>query len=163
MRKHPYFFIVSILKNAPDLCSVSKSGLYTHLYYECDDLNIAYIIPHPDSHSMTTVVVNMKFCNKTHRITVNMKDDGDLSLKVDSDCPEVMYYAQCIGDTITMEDITDINNSKVLDPENLSKITLTCLAPNGILNAAWLETGMMSKSMAKEVKENTVSFEYVDE
>ena len=111
---------------------------------------------------MATVVVRMNFCSKTHRITVTARDDGDMDLTVDSDCPEVMTYAERIGKVITMEDVTDINTSKVLSPENLSTITLTCLAPNGILNAAWLECGMMSPKMAKEVKENTVSFELVE-
>ena len=40
---------------------------------------------------------------------------------------------------------------------------MTCLAPNGIINAAWLETGMMSKKLAKDVKENVISFERVDD
>lgn len=112
---------------------------------------------------MAVVVVKMKFCNKTHKITVKMKDDGDLSLHVATDCPEVKYYAECLGDTLTMDDIMDISTSRVLSPENLKKVTMTCLAPNGIINAAWLETGMMSKKLAKEVGENVISFERVDE
>ena len=96
---------------------------------------------------MAEVIVKMKFCNKTHRITVKMKDDGDLSLHVATDCPEVKYYAECLGDTITMEDITDISSSRIMSPENL----------------AWLETGMMSKKLAKDVKENVISFERVDD
>ena len=112
---------------------------------------------------MSEVIVKMKFCNKTHRITVKMKDDGDLSLHVATDCPEVKYYAECLGDTITMEDITDISSSRIMSPENLEKVTMTCLAPNGIINAAWLETGMMSKKLAKDVKENVISFERVDD
>jgi len=122
---------------------------------------ITIYIQYSDICIMATVVVRMNFCGKTPRITVEQKDDDGLSLKVESDCPEVMYYAQSIGDTITMEDVTSLETSKVLSPENLSKITLTCLAPNGILNAAWIETGMMSASLAKQVKENTVSFELI--
>ncbi len=112
---------------------------------------------------MAVVVVKMNFCKKTHKITVKMKDDGNLSLHVATDCPEVKYYAECLGDTITMEDITSIPTSKILCPENLEKVTMTCLAPNGIINAAWLETGMMSKRLAKEVGENVISFEHVDD
>ena len=74
---------------------------------------------------MAEVIVKMKFCNKTHRITVKMKDDGDLSLHVATDCPEVKYYAECLGDTITMEDITDISSSRIMSPENLEKVTMT--------------------------------------
>lgn len=109
---------------------------------------------------MATVVVRMKFCGKTHKITVKMKDDGDLSLHVATDCPEVKHYVQsCLGDTLTMDDVTDIKKSRVLNPDNLEKITMTCLAPNGIINAAWLELGMLSASRAKEVGCNIVEFQ----
>lgn len=112
---------------------------------------------------MAVVVVKMNFCKKTHKITVKMRDDGSLSLHVATDCPEVKYYAECLGDTITMEDITSIPTSRILCPENLEKVTMTCLAPNGIINVAWLETGMMSKRLAKEVGENVISFEHVED
>lgn len=111
---------------------------------------------------MAVVIVRMKFCNKTHKITVTQKDDGDFLLKVASDCPEVKNYVNSVGDTLTMDDITDISKSKIFDHNNTKKITMTCLAPNGIINAAWLEAGMLSKSRAKEIKDNVVSFEMVD-
>ena len=38
---------------------------------------------------MVIVVVHMNFCKKTHKITVKQKEDGDFSLHVASDCPEV--------------------------------------------------------------------------
>ena len=112
---------------------------------------------------MATVVVRMNFCKKAHKITVKQKDDGDFSLEVKSNCDEVMHYAECLGDTLTMEDITDIHNTRILSPEMLEKVTMTCLAPNGIINAAWLEAGMMSKGLAKEVEENVVDFRRVND
>lgn len=111
---------------------------------------------------MAVVVVHMKFCNKTHKITVKQKDDGDLSLHVATDCPEVREYVKKLGDTLTIDDITMPHTSKILDHDNLQMVTMTCLAPNGIINAAWLEMGMLSASRAKEVGENTVSFEKVE-
>lgn len=110
---------------------------------------------------MATVIVKMKFCDKTHRITVDMKDDGDLSLKIESDCSHVMDYAELLGDTITMADVTDRDGSKVLSPESLRPLTLTCLAPFGVLDAAWLEMGMMSKNRAREIGEDVISYEEV--
>ena len=68
-----------------------------------------------------------------------------------------------IGDTLTMEDLTDMRNSKIFSYDNLERVTPTCLAPNGIINAAWLEAGMMSKGLAKEVEENVVDFRRVND
>ena len=112
---------------------------------------------------MAIVVVHMNFCKKTHKITVKQKDDGDFYLHVASDCPEVKDYAKMIGDTLTLEDLTDMRNSKIFSYDNLERVTPTCLAPNGIINAAWLETGMMSKGLAKEVEENVVDFRKVND
>ena len=112
---------------------------------------------------MAIVVVHMNFCKKTHKITVKQKDDGDFYLHVASDCPEVKDYAKMIGDTLTLEDLTDMRNSKIFSYDNLERVTPTCLAPNGIINAAWLEAGMMSKGLAKEVEENVVDFRRVND
>ena len=112
---------------------------------------------------MAIVVVHMNFCKKTHKITVKQKDDGDFSLHVASDCPEVKDYAKMIGDTLTMEDLTDMRKSKIFSYDNLERVTATCLAPNGIINAAWLEAGMMSKKLAKEVGQNVIDFEKVND
>ena len=112
---------------------------------------------------MAIVVVHMNFCKKTHKITVKQKDDGDFYLHVASDCPEMKDYAKMIGDTLTLEDLTDMRNSKIFSYDNLERVTPTCLAPNGIINAAWLEAGMMSKGLAKEVEENVVDFRRVND
>ena len=112
---------------------------------------------------MAIVVVHMNFCKKTHKITVKQKEDGDFSLHVASDCPEVKEYAKMIGDTLTLEDLTDIRNSRIFSYDNLERVTPTCLAPNGIINAAWLEAGMMSKGLAKEIEENVVDFRKVND
>ena len=112
---------------------------------------------------MAIVVVHMNFCKKTHKITVKQKGEGDFSLHVATDCPEVKEYAKMIGDTLTLEDLTDIRNSRIFSYDNLERVTPTCLAPNGIINAAWLEAGMMSKGLAKNVEENTVDFRRVDD
>src|SRR5574344_1150842 len=99
---------------------------------------------------MAVVVVKMKFCNKTHKITVKQKDDGDYSLHIATDCPEVKDYAKALGDTLTMDDLTSFETSRIFSQDNLKHVTMTCLAPNGVINAAWLEAGMLSKSRAKE-------------
>lgn len=108
---------------------------------------------------MVTVVVNARFCDKVHKISTTLRDDGDLDLKVESDCEHVMLYAQNIGSTISMMDVTERDGSKVFDPTNQEPLTLTCLAPIAILDAAWLELGMMSKNRALQIKSDEISFE----
>lgn len=110
---------------------------------------------------MASVVVNARFCDKVHRITVTLRDDGDMDLVVDSDCEHVMQYAEAIGPTITLADVTERESSRIFDNEIQKPLTLTCLAPIGILDAAWLELGMMSKNRALQIKSDDISFEEV--
>ena len=108
---------------------------------------------------MASVIVKSRFCDKTHRIDVSMKDDSDLSVSIDSDCENVRDFAKILGDTLTMQDVTDRTESRLFDPEVVQPLTLTCLVPIGILDAAWLEMGMMSVSRAKLVQNDEISFE----
>ena len=111
---------------------------------------------------MVSIIVKSKFCDKTHRIDVSMKDDGDLSVHIDSDCDNVKDFAKLLGDTLTIPDVTVRELSKLFDPQITQPLTMTCLVPTGILDAAWLEMGMMSKSRAKLVKSDEISFELLE-
>lgn len=104
-----------------------------------------------------TVTAHMNFCGKKHRATVTKRDDGDFDVSIESDCEFVQEYAKLLT-KITMEDLTDNRTSAITDPEKLKYIMGPCLAPNAVFNAGWLEAEMFSKSFAKKVGENVVSF-----
>ncbi len=108
---------------------------------------------------MATVVVRMKLCDKVHRITAELLEDGDIGIKIESDCDHVMDFAKNLGDKLTIEEVTEREGSKLFDSEVLKPLTLTCMAPLGVLDASWLELGMISKNLAKSVGENSISYE----
>ena len=110
---------------------------------------------------MATVLVKMNFCSFTHRVTVTMNGEGNLDVDIESPCEHVRDFAEKLGKTITMDDVTVREGSRLFDPEIVKPLTLTCLVPNGVLDAAWLETGMMSRSMAKKVGGNEISYEEI--
>ncbi len=108
--------------------------------------------------SMTnTVVAHMNTCYKTNKVTVWMKDDGNLGVKIVSDCPHVKEYAKKLTE-ITVNDVVDWSSSKVVDPEIRATLSLPCLTPIAVFEAAWLELGMLSKNLVNNVRENTVTF-----
>ena len=111
---------------------------------------------------MVTVLVRMKFCDYVHKVDVNLNDAGELDVHIESECTHVMDFAEKLGGTITMDDVTQREGSKLFDPEVLAPLTMTCLVPNGVLDAAWLELGMLSKSQAKKVGGNEISYELVE-
>jgi len=107
---------------------------------------------------MASVKVNMKLCGKVHNVTVTPGDDGMFDVNIETDCENVREYVKRIS-KISMEDITDMSGSKVMSYDSTMMMTPTCLVPKGVLYAAWLEIGMISPSRAKDVKENSISFD----
>ena len=112
---------------------------------------------------MATVIVDMAFCDKTHEITVELKEDGNMSVHITTDCDNIKNYVKNLGDTLTVQDVTDWRGSKVYNEDVCAPASTTCLAPTGVINAAWLELGMLSRSKAKNVKVNCIRFVKKDE
>ena len=104
-----------------------------------------------------TVVAHMRTCHKTNKLTVWTKDDGSLGVKIVSDCPHVRDYAEKLTE-ITMDDVVSFAGSKVVDPDIRASLSVPCLTPIAVFEAAWLELGMLSKTLVNNVKENTVTF-----
>ncbi len=106
----------------------------------------------------STVIARMKVCGKTNRVTVSLRENGDtMDVTIDSDCPHVRDYASKLR-TITMSDVISHAGSKVEDPEIRASLSVPCLTPIAVFNAAWMELGMLSKGRAKLVGDNCVDF-----
>ena len=104
-----------------------------------------------------TVVAHMRTCHKTNKVTVWTKDDGSLGVKIVSDCPHVRDYAAKLTE-ITIDDVVSFAGSKVVDPEIRASLSVPCLTPIAVFEAAWLELGMLSKNLVKNVGHNCVTF-----
>ena len=86
-----------------------------------------------------------------------MNGDGNFDVKMESDCPRVILFGERLK-YVTMEDISDFDNSRINKREFRGDVSPPCLSPIAVLNAAWLEAGMLSQSLVKRVKENTIDF-----
>lgn len=106
----------------------------------------------------STVTVHMNTCSKTSKVTASIRDDGTIGVKIVSDCKNVQDYADKLT-SVTMDDIVVFNGSKVVDPEVRASLSVPCLVPNAVFDAAWMEAGMLSKSLARRARENNVTFE----
>lgn len=107
---------------------------------------------------MALIKVNMGLCEYTHMVKVTMRDDGLLDVNIESECDKVREYGEQLG-TISMADLGNITLSRIMDPMIVEHLTPTCLAPVAVFNAAWLESGLMSRSLALSV--GTVGMEFI--
>lgn len=97
----------------------------------------------------------MNTCGKTHRVTVSMRDDGNMDVEIESNCKKVQEYAEKLQ-MITMDDAVDFCKSKINDPELRPLLSVPCLVPTAIFDAAWMELGMLSKNLCNKVHSNEV-------
>lgn len=100
---------------------------------------------------MASVIhVNMNTCCRTAKVTVSRRDDGDLDVSIESDCQNVCEYARRLT-RMTEMDVLDFPNSVVNREGVRDPLTATCLVPMGVVYAASMELGMMSKRIGDSV------------
>lgn len=100
----------------------------------------------------------MRLC--THQTTIEAEDKGDgtVAVRIESDCKDVQHFAQLLTE-VGPEDYTQIGGSKVWELAAQARLTPTCLIPTAVFNACWMETGMISKSLALKEKAICIHFQ----
>jgi hypothetical protein len=109
---------------------------------------------------VSKVRVNMFPCANTSLIEVSTNEDGTYSVKVDTTCIKAEKLVEGLG-PLSLTDLTDKKESKVFSDFLASDMSANCLLPSGILTAAWVEAGMIARSMAK--KGVPLSIEFVND
>ncbi|MBQ7621851.1 MAG: hypothetical protein IJV47_04880 [Candidatus Methanomethylophilaceae archaeon] len=104
---------------------------------------------------MSKVVVNMNTCSKYHVVEVKMNDAGNLDVIITSNCPHVQEYAKKLTE-ITLDDVTSFAGSKVVDPDIRATLSVPCLVPNAVFDAAWLEIGLLSPNLCNKAHNNEI-------
>lgn len=106
---------------------------------------------------MATVTAQMRTCGKTHKVTVTMNAEGNFDVVIESDCPKVRLFGEKLK-YVTFEDITDFDKTRLNKREIRGDLSPPCLSPIAVLNAAWLEAGMLSQTLTKRVGSNSIEF-----
>jgi hypothetical protein len=105
------------------------------------------------------VRVNMFPCENRSEIEVRTTDDGDYVVKVTSTCKKAERFIEGLG-PLSLVDLIDKKESKIFRDFIASDMSANCLILSGLITAAWVEAGMIARSMAK--KGVPLSIEFVD-
>ena len=98
-------------------------------------------------------------CSHETWVTAEMDGEDRLKVRIESDCSNVLNYAERLG-VITLEDINEQRGSKIMTAGEDGILTPTCLVPIAVMNACWVEAGMISKRLA--IKEGPISIHFFD-
>ena len=113
---------------------------------------------------VSKVKANMRTCSKTSVVTAEMLEDGEtIRIHIATDCDHVKQYAKLLGDTISINDCLDYSTSKVFSDDVRLGLSLPCLVPSAVMNAAWMEADMLSRSIAKRAGTNDNEFVFDDD
>ncbi len=104
------------------------------------------------------VRANMRTCSRTTLVKAELQDDGTIRIHIATDCDNVRRYAELLGDIVTIEDCTDYRNSRIFADDIRMALSLPCLVPSAIINAASMEAGLLTRSCAKMAGNNDNEF-----
>jgi hypothetical protein len=83
-----------------------------------------------------------------------------MKITIKSDCKFVQHFAEELTG-IDMMDLTKrIIENKVYMLASRSNITPTCLVPCGVVNAGWIEIGLIAKNLA--LKEGAIKIIFME-
>ena len=92
----------------------------------------------------STIESNMSICDKRISVTVSDNGDGTMSVDIRSDCQAIEGFSQSLK-TITMDDIVNFETSRINKEEVRGNMSMICVAPIMVYQAAWMECGMLSR------------------
>lgn len=106
------------------------------------------------------VEVESRICS--HRTVIEVTDNGDgsMAVHIDTDCPSVQTYASLVS-KLDPTDYSEWSDSAVWEMAEKAGLTTTCLIPVALVNACWVEAGMMSKRLA--VKEGLICIRFIEQ
>ena len=94
------------------------------------------------------VKVNMTVCDKTHYIEAEMSPEREFVVRAETNCNNVREFFDKLG-TLTMTDLVEKKQSKVWETFMNCRMSPNCLVPAAVLDATWMEAGMLSKNRAQ--------------
>lgn len=103
------------------------------------------------------VKVNMTICGMTHIIEVSPSDDGNYDVRAETECANVKEFVEMLG-KISVVDLTDKMNSRIWECFKRARMSANCLVPAAVVDAGWMELGMLSKNRAASCGSKSIEY-----
>ena len=88
-----------------------------------------------------------------------MQPDGNtIKIRIATDCDHIKEYADILTE-VTLTDAMTKKDSRISESDIKLGLTPSCMVPNAVYYACWMEAGMLSKHLAQDMAEsNSVDF-----
>jgi len=110
---------------------------------------------------VTQVSVDTPICGKKTMVRVEKNPSGKVAITVASDCEHLQMLKEHLRE-VGMEDACmSFDKNPIYISAIESKLTPTCLVPCAIMNAVWVEFGLISRSMTQDEKMRELKLRFV--
>jgi hypothetical protein len=104
---------------------------------------------------MTEVTVNSSICDYKHKIN-SEKEGNKVYVDIASDCKKIQAMSKM---EVPKKDIFDIRDNYITKKAQEVHACPTCIVPSGAIHACHLESGFISKKLAKESGSVSIDFD----
>jgi hypothetical protein len=110
---------------------------------------------------VTKVLVEAPICGKKTMVTTERNPSGKISVTVASDCEYLQKFNENLKE-VGMEDACmSFDQNPIYVSARKSNLTPTCLVPCAIVNAVWVECGLISRSMTQDERTKELKFRFM--
>jgi hypothetical protein len=95
------------------------------------------------------VRVSMFPCENRSVIEAQTMEDGLYVIKMTSTCKKAEKFVEGLG-PLTLTDLTDKKEGKIFSDFIASDMSANCMVLSGVITAAWVEAGMIARSITKK-------------
>ena len=85
-----------------------------------------------------------------------------MDVRIESDCENIVEYARRLP-AISDMDVLDPGSGRIFDSEVRGPLTPTCLCPMGVIYAASMEMGLMTKRISETVSSDQIDLTHCTE
>jgi len=107
------------------------------------------------------VSVDMPICGKKTIVTAEKDGADKVKITLESDCEHIRELSQNLKSIKTEDAFLSFGENPVYSSAMSSNLTPTCLVPCGIMNAVWVETGLISRSLTQNETTRELKLKFV--
>jgi hypothetical protein len=108
---------------------------------------------------MVTEISLNTICGHTTKITA-AKEEQITHVHIDTTCKKLKKWGTDFD--LEMKDLMGGSETIIAQKMNEMPLTPTCFVPATIMNACWLENGMISKTLAKKMGKMEIIFDKLE-
>lgn len=103
---------------------------------------------------VTKVSVDIPICGKKAIVITKMNPSGNISIDIESDCDFIKNYSKNLKEVSIKDACMQFEKNLVFILASKNNVTSTCIVPSAIMNAVWVEAGLIAKNLALKPKTN---------